>query len=122
VLRPRIKTASVSFLALLTAWTVDERLHTFVAASGATESAVPPHDAWKLRQPSSEQSEVPSGGGGGGGGVNVVIKAAAAAVVLQDPFHLPLLEVCLGSGAGGWAVAVVCVGVAVCSGVLGCWV
>lgn len=33
------------------------------------------------------------------GGVNVVIKAALASVLLQDPFHIPLLEVCLGAGA-----------------------
>ena len=33
------------------------------------------------------------------GGVNVVIKAGQASVLVQDAFHVPLLELCLGSGA-----------------------
>ena len=55
------------------AWTVDEKLHTFVAVA-SDQAAAPPADAWKLRQPSSEQQEVPAAqqvravcGGGGGG-------------------------------------------------------
>ncbi len=32
------------------------------------------------------------------GGVNVVIKAGQSSVLLQDAFHVPLLEVSLGSG------------------------
>lgn len=41
------------------------------------------------------------------GGVNVVIKAGQSSVLLQDAFHVPLLEVSLGAGkaAGGtWHV------------------
>ena len=33
------------------------------------------------------------------GGVNVVVKAGQASVQLQDAFHVPLLELCLGAGA-----------------------
>ena len=33
------------------------------------------------------------------GGVNVVVKAGQASVLLQDTFHVPLLELCLGAGA-----------------------
>ena len=33
------------------------------------------------------------------GGVNVVIKAGQASMLVQDAFHVPLLELCLGSGA-----------------------
>ena len=36
------------------------------------------------------------------GGVNVVVKAGQASVQVQDAFHVPLLELCLGSG-GSWA-------------------
>lgn len=32
------------------------------------------------------------------GGVNVVVKAGQVAVQLQDAFHVPLLELCLGAG------------------------
>jgi hypothetical protein len=41
------------------AWTVDEKLHTFVAVA-SDQAAGPPANAWKLRQPSSEQQEVPA--------------------------------------------------------------
>lgn len=47
-------------LPLPAAWGVDEKLHTFVVTPGpsALEQG-PPQDVWKLRQPSSEQQEVP---------------------------------------------------------------
>ena len=38
---------------------MDEKLHTFVAVA-SDQTAAPPADAWKLRQPSSEQQEMPA--------------------------------------------------------------
>ena len=139
------------------AWTVDQKLHTFVAAPTDSPSG-PPADVWRLRQPAAEQQpevvqqvgcysgrvglvavgEVnargyPSGTAEVGlesfitqlaheatlpalhsrcwptpaqasGGVNVVVKAGQVAVQLQDAFHVPLLELCLGAGGCfGWA-------------------
>lgn len=35
--------------------------------------------------------------------MNVVVKAGQSSVLLQDAFHVPLLEVSLGAGkAAGW--------------------
>ncbi|KAL4447306.1 hypothetical protein ABPG77_007339, partial [Micractinium sp. CCAP 211/92] len=81
----------------LSAWTVDEKLHTFMAVALPPERAAQAVHAWKLRQPSSEQAEVPPSQQAAGG-VNVVVKAGQSSVLLQDAFHVPLLEVSLGSG------------------------
>lgn len=37
------------------AWTVDEKLHTFVAVPTDSPSAGPPADVWRLRQAAAEQ-------------------------------------------------------------------
>lgn len=77
------------------AWTVDEKLCTFVAAP-TDQPTGPPEGTWRLRQPSTEQSEVPASQQAGGG-VNVLVKTGQASLLLQDAFHVPLLEVCLGA-------------------------
>ncbi|KAL4858517.1 Vacuolar protein sorting-associated protein 13C [Chlorella vulgaris] len=83
----------------LAAWTVDDKLRTFaVAAAPADGNPPPPKDVWKLRQPSSEEAPPAQQAATG---VNVVVKAAQASVLLQDPFHIPLLEVCLGAVEAG---------------------
>ncbi|KAL4443584.1 hypothetical protein ABPG75_011321 [Micractinium tetrahymenae] len=84
----------------LSAWAVDEKLHTFVAMALPPERAGQAVHAWKLRQPSSEQSEVPPSQQAAGG-VNVVVKAGQSSVLLQDAFHVPLLEVSLGAVEAG---------------------
>lgn len=77
------------------AWTVDEKLCTFVAAP-TDQPTGPPEGTWRLRQPSTEQQEAPAPQQAGGG-VNVLVKTGQASLLLQDVFHVPLLEVCLGS-------------------------
>lgn len=127
----------------------DEKLHTFVALPSDKPPGLPA-DVWRLRQPSSEQREVPPAQQASvlldgpclravfpccdegcrvraslgrallasqqplawppappraplpaqaASGVNVVVKAGQGSVLLQDAFHVPLLEVNLGSGA-----------------------